>query len=582
MSEYKIKHNGNEFDASPFQEEIFKFIQNGVGNLVVNAAAGASKTTTLVNCIEYIKPGKTVLCVSFNKHIAEELKRKITNPLADARTCSSIGFQILRENGIAKGENCVDDEKYGNYIRNNINNLTLYGETKKLGPNRPVYMRNIYQLVDLCRYTLAFTNKEIEKLANKYGIVPVRDEFNVVRNVLIWGKTNVDIIDQTDMVWLPNVLNLNTKYLLKDYVFIDEAQDITIAQQQLILKCFKRNTRFVAVGDRNQQINVWCGSDEAAIENFKAMPNTIELKLPVCYRCGYKIVDYAKSFSDDIVAAPDAEPGSVNYGVTINDIRAGDMVLCRITYPLIELQQEFFKRNRNSYIQGAAEIKKDYLNLIENTGSKNIDRSCMTKDGLFPRLYVALFNEIERLMQSFNMDEEEAITRASVLYMYDNIEALKVLSAGLQTVDELKEKIQIVLNEKIDNAILLSTIHKAKGLESDNVFIYCPSMLTKNRFAKKDWELKTERNLEYVAYTRAKKSLNFIKENGKKYYDNPYNGKKLKIEFDRIKEKLNYTYKVNDCEILENELPSIVKNVQPKVENSQNKKKGGLKFWNLM
>ena len=61
------------------------------------------------------------------------------------------------------------------------------------------------------------------------------------------------------------------------------------------------------------------------------------------------------------------------------------------------------------------------------------------------------------------------------------------------------------------NSIHLTTIHRAKGLENDTVFILCPSLLP-SRLAHKDWEIKAEQNLIYVAYTRAKKSLNFISE----------------------------------------------------------------------
>ena len=82
----------------------------------------------------------------------------------------------------------------------------------------------------------------------------------MVRKVLIWGEDNIESIDHTDMIWLPNILNLTTKKYLFDFIFIDEAQDTTLAHQQLVDKAFKRGCRFVAVGDPLQQINVWCGA----------------------------------------------------------------------------------------------------------------------------------------------------------------------------------------------------------------------------------------------------------------------------------------------------------------------------------
>ena len=64
-----------------------------------------------------------------------------------------------------------------------------------------------------------------------------------------------------------------------------------------------------------------------------------------------------------------------------------------------------------------------------------------------------------------------------------------------------------------DNAVILSTVHKAKGLEFDNVWwlnsSQCPS-----KWAKKEWQVKQEYNICYVAATRAKKALYLIEQKG--------------------------------------------------------------------
>jgi len=54
----------------------------------------------------------------------------------------------------------------------------------------------------------------------------------------------------------------------------------------------------------------------------------------------------------------------------------------------------------------------------------------------------------------------------------DIIKALEVLSEGLKTSKELIDKIdEIFSKDKKKEGISLSTIHKAKGLEADNIFI---------------------------------------------------------------------------------------------------------------
>lgn len=577
-----IKFGKQDYQASEYQQKIFEFLMTGCGNLVVSASAGSSKTTTLVNCTRFIPDDKKVIFVSFNKHIAEEINSRMHKEKnnAIARTCSSIGYEICRENGIGLGE--VDNEKYNDYIRQHILELTAFGEIDSLERRKGIYLKNIRELTDLCRYTLSFSIKEIKMLAEKYGVTLFRDECEVVRKILIWGENNHEIIDQTDMVWLPNVLNLNTKRLLKDFIFIDEAQDISIAQQSLIMKCAKRGARIIAVGDRNQQINVWCGSDEAAIEKFKALPNTIELRLPICYRCGKTIIEHANKYSsDEMIPADNAIEGSINYDVSLSDISAGDMVLSRNTAPLIKLQQTLLRRNQNVYVQGYNDIKRQYIEMIKDVNAEFIDINCSTKNGLMSQLYGGLIDEIDKLINEMGMDEEEAYSRSSVLNRFDNIEGIKAIAEGLTTTKELIEKINIVFNSNANNAILLSTVHRAKGLEADNVFIYHPSILEYNPIAKKNWEIKTEQNLRYVAYTRPKKTLNFIKEesmNPRFYEIN------IKSEIARIKaligiEKKNKPQKTFKCSVEKKEIDGM------KIISSStktNRVKGGLKFVNLM
>jgi superfamily I DNA/RNA helicase len=68
-----------------------------------------------------------------------------------------------------------------------------------------------------------------------------------------------------------------------------------------------------------------------------------------------------------------------------------------------------------------------------------------------------------------------------------------------------------IFSDKKDDQknIVLSTIHKAKGSEADRVFVLRRDLMP-SKFAKQDWELQQEINLQYVCYTRAKKELVFI------------------------------------------------------------------------
>ena len=136
------------------------------------------------------------------------------------------------------------------------------------------------------------------------------------------------------------------------------------------------------------------------------------------------------------------------------------------------------------------------------------------------------------------------------------------------------------------DAIVLSTIHKAKGLEADNIYIYYPSLMPL-KLAIKDWEIKTENNLIYVAYTRAKKTLNFMKEN-------KYNGRmsgyfnidKMKEQLNSIKEKIQYNRELGVTEKNYDSIPSkpTIKlgEKQTPITKPSKKMKGGLKMMNLL
>lgn len=585
MRNYTIQiHNGAEVPASVYQSQVFDKIINGSGNMVINAAAGSAKTTTIINALRFIPEDKTALFIAFNNEIVATIRNEVDRENTKISTFHSLGLSILKENKVIPEGSDPFEFKYINYIKNNISNITSFKEIRSLGTNAATYINNIKMLVEYCRYYLAFTTKQIARVAELYGIVPIRDEFIVCRDVLLWGKSHLDTIDYTDMVWLPNVLNLPTKRYLYDWIFIDEAQDTSIMEQRLCEKCFKRNTRFVAVGDKSQQINTWCGATQEAIDMFEKKPNTEVLKLPISYRCPKAVVDYASKFGY-IEAADNAEEGAVNFDVSINEAQDGDMILCRTTAPLVNEYLHLLKCNKKVYLKGMDGVRNNYLSLIRSTKSEKIDINCITVDGMFPMLYKHLFDEIEKVKYHFNIDEDDAMSYPTIYQLYDDIEGIKAISQGLVEVNELVDKINMIFSGDAKGGIILSTVHKAKGLEANNVFILYPSLMPFG-LARKSWELEAEKNLQYVAYTRAKKTLNFIEEPKNAWRAKYASSINLKGAINDIKTKMNYNSTLNIKEKnIEAHIgqPKILGEATPIVNTpKQTKVKGGLKFRNLM
>lgn len=96
------------------------------------------------------------------------------------------------------------------------------------------------------------------------------------------------------------------------------------------------------------------------------------------------------------------------------------------------------------------------------------------------------------------------------------LESIINFTKRLKTIDEFYDRVQAYknyVNRNKNSNLILSTIHKSKGLEYDNVFVID---LVRNEFPMivdqddKENELEEERRIFYVAMTRARENLHLI------------------------------------------------------------------------
>ena len=191
---------------------------------------------------------------------------------------------------------------------------------------------------------------------------------------------------------------------------------------------------------------------------------------------------------------------------------------------------EVFKR---IYFKLNAYIKKDFITKLEyKPYSQCVLESLLDLDELndfYLNKFTSLRNDFKRLKKMKMEDKIDCILYEIGYGDYlDNFndfsnlnynlifDLIKYLSKDLKTFDEFIEKLNN-LKECLKNAsssksnISISTIHSAKGLEYDNVFIIdlidgeFPQKSVLNSFDEK--LLEEERRLFYVAMTRARKRL---------------------------------------------------------------------------
>ena len=553
MAKAKKTDKKQEIKYSKYQKDIFDYIEHGQGHLVVEAAAGSGKTFTLIKCLELIPNDKRILLTAFNKDIVNELKKKAKEfPNVECKTLHGLGMLMVMKN-VDEMSPVPEIFKYSSQFYSNPSAYTKINLFRLKKHDRKTYMDNVKKYVDFARYFLCQTPKDLDEIEKAYEIETVADEKEVAMKLLEWGKTNLKTMDYTDMIWLPNVLNLKPIGLQYDYIMVDECQDMNKAERELVLKCFKMGTRMVSVGDENQLIYQFSGSDKDSLNTLKNLPNTKCLPLSISYRCADSIVEYAQRIVPSIEKNDDHRAGNVLEDVPLEDVKDGDMVLCRTNAPLVDLYNRYLKLGKKSYIVGK-DIGSNMKTIIESMNMTEVNWGNIEKDGLFIRLYDDLFETRNKIMAESNVSKEDAINSRQFQDKLDMINAIGAMANGINSVDELLGKIDVVFPKKVQKeGIKLSTIHKSKGLECENVYIACKSLMpSKNATTK--WEKRQERNLMYVAYTRAKNKLGFLDEKEFNYNNQP-NG-----TLDSLEAAVNFVLKKSTKNnITKKTAPKIVK-----------------------
>jgi len=477
---------------SSYQTAIFDFVEKGTGNAVVNAVAGAGKTFTITKALELIPNNQSVLFLAFNKHIVEELKvklSKLNKSNVEVMTLHSYGAKVLWMNS----KSHLDADKIWKvcdalYPSWNVNEEIANG-----------YIGRVKRLVELAKLSLATTVDDLYDLAEKHGIEIFNGEVDNALQVKQITDTNTRSHDFNDMIYFPIRHNMRCKQY--DWVFIDECQDLSACQQELMKRAIKPNGRFIAVGDPHQCIYGFAGADVESFRKLAAVPNTVTLPLSLTYRCSKAVVAFAQSLVPHIEALETAPEGNIRHDGKIAEFSTGDMILSRVNRPLITLCIQLLAQHTKAYVKGK-DIGMNLINMLKKTKKDNYEAAMkhLQKDRQL------MVNKMVRKGTPL----EDAENSPAINHYNEKMDALDALSSGLTKVSQVISRIEKIFSDDSDG-ICLSTVHKAKGLEADRVFIVEPAMMPAP-FAKKDWEMVQEDNIAYVAYTRARQELVFVPE----------------------------------------------------------------------
>lgn len=503
----------------------------------------------------------TVCFVAFNKSIAMELQRRVPQG-CEAMTMHSMGYKAVMKS-MGRMEPCQ-------WVVSDIIADLLGVDIRELRRTKPTVLKATEELVSLCkmnlvgqsRYdnsdTVTILGDELSILANHYevdlsdnGERNVRQQvFNLVPRVLdeCRDPSKRRKINFDDMIWLPVVLNLPVFRF--DLLLVDECQDLNRCQQALAKRAGKR---LVLCGDMRQAIYGFAGADSKSMDRMKdelickeccgvggycmngqegmagvitdicptcnGNEGCIVLPLTVTRRCGRAIVREANTIVPDFEAHESCCDGKVSEakyptqkvnGETIElpwdqtyapMCQPGDMVLCRVNAPLVSQCFRFLKRSIKATIQGR-DVGKGLISTVEKLSIKKY----MVVVEFIKELSDWHHKEVSKEQAKRNPNESK------IIGINDRHDCLLCFCDGATTTADVIRKIESVFtDDKGAPGIRLSSIHKAKGLEADRVFLLEPEGATvPHPMAKSAWQMEQEMNLRYVAITRAIKELVFV------------------------------------------------------------------------
>lgn len=473
--------------------------------LIVIARAGVGKTfTAICAMLEHAKENKILYCV-FMKRNEIEAKGKINSAKVDICTAHALGYRI-----VAKAWGRIKGDAFAEWNRVQ----TICPELCHKKDSKGVVIKNpraylvptIVKLIDAAKNV--FLNvpslEDITKLAIEKGCeandkdskeFPVSRIAEIAIACMELAKQRSFLISFGDMIWLPVALDLvRPEYPL---VVADEYQDLNPVQIALLERIMLPNGRLCGIGDDRQAIYVWRGAMANSLALLTEKYKAATLKLTKTFRCAHEIVKVASSMVPDYVAHEDNAQGEVltkDDAFMLSSAEIGHAILSRVNAPLMRYALALIRQGKKAKIEGK-DIEKDLLHVIETIGCDD-------------------FNTFEHCLDVW---AQTMISKASgrnatqrIELINDQSETLKVLAEVSNSTEEMVTRIKTLFqnssSEYAKPAIILSTVHKAKGLEWSTVYLLSETF-NRTRKDTTPEQAQEEQNVYYVAVTRAQNRL---------------------------------------------------------------------------
>jgi len=348
-----------------------------------------------------------------------------------------------------------------------------------------------------------------------------------------------------------------------EHILVDEYQDTNKAQYLITKLLAGDGNTLTAVGDFSQSVYAWRGADFRNLAYLeKDYPNLTKVELTKNYRSSQNILDAAYGVIGNNTTHPILNLKAVNdSGSKLNLYEAYNekdeaafvlrkiandnnyskyAILYRTNAQSRTLEESFIRKGIPYVLVGGTkfyerkEIKDvlAYLKVIAN----NMDKVGWERiEKIGKRRKTAFETWITKTKEQNNFDQLQTVDllagvlrSTNYLSLYDekdegdlmrleNIKELASVAAEFANLSAFLENVALVQSEaqsqfdKTQEKVTLMTMHAAKGLEFEHVFVIGmeEGLFPHSRSLMDKEQLEEERRLCYVAITRAKKNLYF-------------------------------------------------------------------------
>jgi DNA helicase II / ATP-dependent DNA helicase PcrA len=279
-------------------------VEHTDGPVLIFAGAGSGKTRVLTHRIAFLLkerriPPDRILAVTFTNKAAGEMKTRLERMVGSSArdlwvgTFHAMCVRVLRRDGsragIASSFAIIDDADQRQLVKDILDDLDY--DERQLSPGACLHE------ISKAKNSLIWPDKYHEKQTSFLGerMANVYTEYE--RRLRESNSLDFDDLIVRTIDLLERDENVREKYQRKfEFILVDEYQDVNVAQYRLIALLGARHKNVTVVGDDDQSIYSWRGSDYRMILRFEEdFPGARVFKLEENYRSTQRILDAANA-----------------------------------------------------------------------------------------------------------------------------------------------------------------------------------------------------------------------------------------------------------------------------------------------